>query len=170
MIDMWKEVDRLGFRVVFKNHDMVKECIACYNVIMHGKRIRAASWLDIPEGEIWISELYRDFADYILFHELQEIKYRASGYAPERAHLLALKDEYRVFKGDPKWEKLKREINVCPIEVLLNLPGIGRKLAIRIMENRPYSSLGDLKKLRGIGERRYSIIERELWCIEDEVL
>ena len=169
MNDARREIERMGIRVVFKNHELVKECVACYNVVVNGKAIIAASWLDIPTGEIWLSEYYQEFSDYILFHELQEIKYRASGHDPETAHLLALEDECKEFAGDPKWEKLRRDINVCSFDMLLSVPGIGGVLAHRIVENRPYSSLREIGRLRGIGPRRYATISRTFWCAGDRV-
>jgi competence ComEA-like helix-hairpin-helix protein len=44
-------------------------------------------------------------------------------------------------------------INTAAREVLMALPGIGPELALRIEENRPYATVGELRKVRGIGRR-----------------
>ncbi len=167
MDDVWKEIRTLGYKIRFIPHEKIKEYIACYRVVYNGKEIfpPAAVHLGIPIGEIWISDAFRDFADCILFHELQEIKHRAEGYGVDEAHLLALKDEEIKCKNDEKWRKLKMEINVCTKESLLTTPGIGKILAERIMENRPYERMDELKRVEGIGERRYKAIKARFWCI-----
>ncbi len=167
MQSVFEEIKKNGYTLRFIPHDEIKEYIACYHVIYNGKEIYppAAVRLGIPWGEIWLSDAFKDFADCILFHELQEIKHRAEGYGVDEAHLLALKDEEIECKNDEKWMKLKREINVCTKESLLTTPGIGKTLAERIMENRPYDKMEDLKKVRGIGKKRFNRLKNNFWCI-----
>ncbi len=43
------------------------------------------------------------------------------------------------------------DINTAPAEVLMTLPGVGPTMAERIIANRPYSSVEDLLRVRGIG-------------------
>ncbi len=162
-----QEADRLGFKIRFIPHEKIKEYIACYRVIYEGKEIYppAAIRLGIPLGEIWISDAFKDYADYIIFHEIQELRHRAEGYDVEKAHSLALRDEMRRFKDDEKWRRMKREINICTYEELISTPGIGRALARRIMENRPYESMKDLKRVKGIGDKRYRTLKNMFWCI-----
>jgi competence protein ComEA len=154
----------------FIPHEKIKEYIACYRVIYNRKEIYppAAVRLGIPLGEILLSDAFKNFADCILFHELQEIKHRAEGYCVDEAHLLALKDEERECKNNEKWKKLKKEINVCTKESLLSTPGIGETLAERIMENRPYDRMEELKRVRGIGEKRFGALKNNFWCILDK--
>ncbi|NPA75545.1 MAG: helix-hairpin-helix domain-containing protein [Euryarchaeota archaeon] len=166
-MSIWDEVRKLGYRVVFKRDYDVALCIACYNVIYRGKNIRAASWLDIPDGEIWIFEPFRKYAEYILFHELQEIKYRAEGYTSDEAHELALRDEEARFGDDENWKRLKSEINICTFDSLIAVPGIGITLAERIMEHRPYYSMEDLLKVPGIGKKTYELLRERFWCVGD---
>ncbi|EDY34436.1 hypothetical protein ABOONEI_848 [Aciduliprofundum boonei T469] len=153
--------EELGYKIVYIPHEEIKDYIACYRVIYEGKEIYppAALRLGIPLNEIWISDAFRDYEKYILFHELREIAHRAEGYNVNEAHLLALKDEKMELGNDEKWKRLKREINVCPLEELLSTSLIGKKLAIRIMENRPYESMEELRKVRGIGEKRLSRLQ-----------
>ncbi len=165
--DVWKEVEKENFAVKFIPHEKIKDYIACYRVIYNGREIYppAALHLGIPRGEIWLSDAFKEYASYILFHEIQEIKHRAEGYGVDEAHHLALKDEERKFQDDEKWKKMKREINICTYETLLSTPGIGKVLAEKIMENRPYDSMEDLKKVEGIGKKRYAELRRNFWCI-----
>ncbi len=86
-MDIRKEVHRLGFKVVFVPHKLIQDHVACYYVEYDGKRIRPqiAKRLHIPRNEIWISGVFRKQEEQILFHELQEIKYRRKGYSAARA-------------------------------------------------------------------------------------
>ena len=169
-MDPWREIEDLGYKVVFVPHEIIADHIACYRVRYRGKEIcpSAAAKLEIPLNEIWVSELFRPYARYILFHELAEIKHRARGLGPREAHERALRDEEERFRGDPQWEKLRREINIAPLEELLEVPGIGRVLAERIMEQRPYRGMEDLLAVPGIGPKRYRKIAARFWCIVEE--
>ena len=73
---------KLGYRVVYVPHEIIKDYNACYRVEYDGKIIYppAADKLGIPLNEIWISEIWRPYEKYVLFHELQEIKHRAEGF------------------------------------------------------------------------------------------
>lgn len=150
-------------------HELIKEYNACYRVIYKGKLISppAADKLGILLNEIWISELLRPYERYILFHELREIKHRAEGCSGEEAHKKALEDEERAFAGDPLWERMKHEINLAPENLLLEVRGIGKILAWRIIRNRPYSSIRELQKVRGIGEKRFKELRQYFWCLEE---
>jgi len=167
--EVWEEIEKLGYRLKYIPHEKIKEYIACYRVIYDGKEIYppAALHLGIPTGEIWISDAFKNFANCILFHELSEIKHRAEGYDVDEAHKLALKDEEKECRGDERWELLKREINVCTYESLLNVQGIGKTLAERIMENRPYDRMEEILKVKGIGEKKYSLLRERFWCITE---
>lgn len=170
MMNMFKIAEELGFVVKFIPHEIIKDYIACYNVVYNGKNIfpPAAMVLGIPKNEIWISDVFRDFAEYILFHEIQEIKHRAKGCDVDEAHLQALKDEEIKFKDDERWHRLKREINVCTFEELCSTPGIGDVIALRIMENRPYERMDELMKVKGIGKKRFIALKSRFWCILEE--
>ena len=163
------EAERLGYKIVYVPHEVIKDYNACYRVIYDGKLIYppAADKLGIPLNEIWISERFREYERYVLFHELQEIKHRAEGLSVEEAHKKALKDEIKVFSGDPVWERLKKEINVVSEEDLRSIHGIGRILAWRIMTSRPYESMEELLKVPGIGKKRFEVLTRELFCMGD---
>ncbi len=172
MVDPLGEARKLGYRVVYVPHRLIREYIACYKVIYEGQLIYppAALRLGIPLNEIWVSRLYRRFGKYIVFHELQEIKYRAKGLSGREAHLRALRDEERVFRGDPEWEKMKKEVNIAPEKVLREIRGIGKTLAKRIIMRRPYRSIEELRNIRGIGEKRIKMIRERLWCITQQDL
>ena len=58
----------------------------------------AAAALGVPLNEVWISESYRDREDRVLYHELREIRYRARGWKPGRAHRQAAEDEESAYR------------------------------------------------------------------------
>jgi len=49
----------------------------------------------------------------------------------------------------------KIDINSATQEELKELPGLGPTLANEIIAARPFKSADDLRKLKGIGEKRY---------------
>src|SRR4051812_24447712 len=50
------------------------------------------------------------------------------------------------------------DINMASREELESLPGVGPVIAKRIIEGRPYRSVDDLLRIKGIGEKRFSEI------------
>ncbi len=169
--DLKEDLQRLGYKVVYVPHEIIEDHIACYRVKYEGKLIcpPAADKLGIPLNEIWISEVFRPYERYILYHELREIAYRADGHGVREAHKLAEQDEEKRWRGDHKWEELKREINVAPKKLLLQVPGIGEVLAQRICEYRPYRSMEDLRKVPYIGARRLRQLRARFWCICERI-
>ena len=61
----------------------------------------------------------------------------------------------------------KLDLNKADKEALINLPGIGEKLAQRILDyrrqNGDFTSLGELKKIKGITECRYQKLKELLF-------
>ncbi len=53
------------------------------------------------------------------------------------------------------------EINSASQEELLKIIGVGQTIAQRIIDNRPYSSLDDLIKVKGIGEKKIEKIKNQ---------
>ena len=50
------------------------------------------------------------------------------------------------------------DINRASQEELESLPGIGQVIARRIIEGRPYRTVDDLRRVKGIGEKRLAEI------------
>ncbi|WP_179193063.1 hypothetical protein [Thermococcus litoralis] len=105
-----EEIAKLGYRVKYVPHELIKEYNACYRVVYQGKLIYppAADKLGIPLNEIWISELLRPYERYILFHELREIKHRAEGCSVEEAHKKALELQKVRGIGKKRFKELKK--------------------------------------------------------------
>ena len=52
----------------------------------------------------------------------------------------------------------KIDINTATEKELKTIPGIGPVMAARIIAARPFQSAGDLKKVSGIGDKKYEAI------------
>lgn len=159
-----KEANRQGWSLVYIPYEKIEDYNACYRVEYQGEKIYppAADDLGIPLNEIWISDKLKEFEKYILYHEIREIKYRSKGYDVESAHEKAIEDE-KIFEGDPKWERLRREINMASPEILQELAGIDAGTFQKLMQNRPYYRMEELREVPGIEGETYEILEEEFW-------
>jgi competence protein ComEA len=101
-----------GYKVVHVPHHTIEDYNATYNVTCQGKHIitNAAKKLRIPMGEIWISELWRPYEKFILFHELREIHYRTCGLGRDEAHECAVRDGESLWRNEPLWHKMVHDI------------------------------------------------------------
>ncbi|MFP4001184.1 MAG: hypothetical protein ACLFU5_04720 [Thermoplasmata archaeon] len=161
-----KELKRLDYDLVYKPHEDVAAHIAFYKVKYKGKEIAPpiVEKYNISLNEIWMSEKLRPYEKYILHHELQEIKYRAEGYGVKEAHEKASEDE-KVWRGEPKYEKLRREINLVSEEFFTELTGFDETFYERIVKNRPYFDIQELKDVEGIGPKRIQSMKENFWVL-----
>lgn len=159
----------LGYKLVYVPHEVIEDYNACYRVKCGDKLIfpPAADRLGIPLNEIWISEKWKPFEEYILYHELREIKHRAAGHSVERPHELARKDAEEKYRGDPKHERLRTEINIASKETLTELPGLDQDMFERIKRNRPYNNMEEiLEKIPSMKKELFERIRKRFWCIK----
>jgi competence protein ComEA len=56
-------------------------------------------------------------------------------------------------------EALLVVLNKADAKTLTVLPGIGKKTAERVIEGRPYKEIDELKKVKGIAEKRLARIK-----------
>lgn len=161
------EMESRGWEIVYKPHAEMAAYNAFYRVEYEGQEIAppAARREGVPLNEVWLSEKFRPYERYILFHELSEIAYRAAGYGVEKAHELAEQADKR-WAGDPKWEEFRREINVVPPELVTQLEGFDEALFERIQHNRPYCDMAELREVPGIDGERFRRLEDEFWCVD----
>ena len=106
------QAKRLGYIVRYVPHKVIADYNATYNVEYKGRHIitGAAKSLRIPLNEIWISEMWRPYEKYILFHELREIHYRGKGLNPKSAHEKAVEDQLKRWKDDAEFRRMVAEI------------------------------------------------------------
>lgn len=163
-----EEIKRLGYHIVYKPNKEIADHMAFYKVEYDGEVIAPpiVEKYDIDLNEIWLSEKFKPYERYILYHELSEINYRAEGYGVREAHLKA-EEEEKVWKGDPKWEELRKEINLVSRDLVTALPEFGDELFDRLMKNRPYFDMDELKEVKGIGEKEVETLKKEFWCFGD---
>ncbi|MCX8182913.1 MAG: hypothetical protein N3F08_00620 [Crenarchaeota archaeon] len=116
MKDLFKETLELlvkhAYKIRYVPHEVIEDYNATYNVIFEDKHIvtNAARELNIPPNEIWISEMWRSYEKYILFHELREIYHRANGMSVDDAHEKAMQESLSLWDHDPLFKKMIREI------------------------------------------------------------
>ncbi|MDW8004846.1 MAG: hypothetical protein RMI04_08570 [Thermofilaceae archaeon] len=107
MVGIFEETIKLlkehAYKIRYVKHEIMKDYNATYNVIFQNKHVttNAGKELNIPlMNKIWISEKWRSYEKYILFHELREIYYRASGFGREKAHEKAVQDSLSLWEKD----------------------------------------------------------------------
>jgi len=106
------QTKRLGYTVRYVPHEVIADYNATYNVQYKGQHIitGAAKRLCIPLNEIWISEMWKPYEEYILFHELREIHHRRSGLNSKHAHEKAIEDIPERWKENPEFQRMVAEI------------------------------------------------------------
>lgn len=106
------QAKRYGYTVRYVPHALIADYNATYNVGYEGQHIitGAARKLRIPLNEIWISEMWRPYEEFILFHELREIQHRRKGLNPKTAHEKAIEDTPKRWKKDALFQKMIKEI------------------------------------------------------------
>jgi competence protein ComEA len=107
-----KVAAKLGYKVVYVPHSIIEDYNATYNVIYEGKVIttNASKSIGVPINEIWISQKWKPYEKYILFHEIKEIQHKAAGLIPREAHKKASNDALSKWKNDPKLKRMIKEI------------------------------------------------------------
>lgn len=107
-----QEAKKLGYIVRYVPHKLIADYNATYNVEYKGQHIttEASKRLGIPLNEIWISELWKPYEQYILFHELREIHHRRKGLTPEKAHEKAIEDTPEEWRKNPEFQRMVTEI------------------------------------------------------------
>ena len=104
-------VEQHGYKIRYVPHEIIEDYNATYNVIFENKHITgAARKLGIPLNEVWISEMWKPYEKYIVFHELREIWHRAKGLSRDEAHKKALQDGLSLWSNDPLLLKLIEEV------------------------------------------------------------
>jgi competence protein ComEA len=106
------EAKKLGYIVRYVPHKVIADYNATYNVECNGKHIitGASKRLGIPLNEIWISDLWKPYEEFILFHELREIYHRKNGLTPRKAHQKAIEDTPEHWKQNPEFQRMVTEI------------------------------------------------------------
>lgn len=106
-----EEVRHHGWTVEYVPHDVIADYNACYRVEYDDDLIypSAADDLGIPTGEIWISERWRTYERFILYHELREIEARAAGHDKTSAHEYAEREERALWRDNPRWRVMNAE-------------------------------------------------------------
>jgi len=105
-------LSKYAYKVRYVSHEIIEEYNATYNVVFEDKHITtgAARELGIPLNEIWISEMWKPYEAYIIFHELREIYYRSSGFSRDKAHEKAIQDGFSLWHNNHLFQKMIKDI------------------------------------------------------------
>ncbi len=87
----------------------------------------------------------------------------AEGLETWEARLKYLEDD-KVWEGEEKWRKFRREINIIPQEESTKIRGFGPVMFKMIMEGRPYFGIEEVREVEGVGEKRYRRLAERCWC------
>jgi competence protein ComEA len=107
-----KFLSNYAYKIVYVPHEVIEDYNATYNVMCEDELIttNAAKELDIPLNEIWISEKWKPYAKYIIFHELREIFYRAKGFERDDTHEKAIENQLTLWRDDRLFLEMIREM------------------------------------------------------------
>jgi len=103
--------------------------------------------LDLNRREIMAISL---FFTFVLIGEIGLWYYKVLD--PPKYEILKRPNNEIILKED---SIKKLSLNNSSYEELIQVPGIGPTLAKRIIENRPYRSIEDLMKIKGIGKKKF---------------
>src|SRR5215472_3418555 len=81
-----------------------------------------------------------------------------TGFVP-LAHAQQKKSEVT---NAPAHTRGKVDINSADVKALETLPGVGPAIAQRIVESRPYHSLADLEKVKGLSKTKVEAFRNEI--------
>jgi competence protein ComEA len=80
-----------------------------------------------------------------------------AGWLRARRVLVPAPDEGRPPPTRPAWPDMRIDVNTAPVAELDLLPGVGPRLAERIVADRqahgPFVTVDELSRVRGVGER-----------------
>jgi len=97
--------------------------------------------------------------------ELQSFEnWARSNYNFSRPGFLNPQVEPASVSEDISSSESKADFNTWTVKEWVQVPGVGEKLAQRIVENSPYNSLEDVGKVKGISERVLNNAKRMMSC------
>jgi competence protein ComEA len=80
----------------------------------------------------------------------------------------ALAFSFAAFSASPPQSgniPLRVDINNAPKETIETLPGVGPKLADAIIAGRPFKTINDLDKVKGIGPKKLEVLRNRVFIV-----
>lgn len=110
---------------------------------------------------------HQDYRDFLADLELQAAKLGQGAWAKtnwqtlpsERQQQRDEDREIHLAVGNQLPEKSSINPNKSSRDELMSLPGIGEKIAMRIIEMRPFKTIDELHNVPGIGQKKFNDIE-----------
>jgi competence ComEA-like helix-hairpin-helix protein len=100
--------------------------------------------------------------DGYLVHVIDEFAAKTVGKAPERAAAPVSEPE-RVVAEDGGNKRAERvNVNKASADELADLNGVSETVAGRIIESRPFETVYDLTRVRGIGKARVDALREQI--------
>jgi competence protein ComEA len=112
LAETMKLLAKNAYTVRYVPHEVIEDYNATYNVVFENKHVTtgASERLKIPLNEIWISEMWKPYETYIIFHELREIYHRAKGLSRDEAHEKAVEEGSSLWRDESLWQKMIRDV------------------------------------------------------------
>ena len=88
----------------------------------------------------------------------------ASSAGPAQAEPIRSQSDTPQKNGAGKLPSKAVDINTASEKQLSSLPGIGPQMAKRIIEARPFKSIQELKRVKGIGDKKFERLKSHVVC------
>lgn len=130
--------------------DLLVISLAVVTVLLLGiRKLKSFVNQSINDSLVGISEELSNLNSSMLVFEESILALKESRITEQVPVTSEVENAATVISGNTNNQKVN--LNQASLSQLMDLPGIGQSYASRIIEGRPYSSVDDLARVKGIG-------------------